>query len=498
MRDPKTPTHVVCIPYPAQGHITPMLSLAKLLHSHFHFHITFVNTHHNHHRLLHSRGPNALDGLPSFRFASIPDGLPPSDPNKTQDIPSLSASTNKHCYKPFKELIQKINETSSSVSFILSDCSMSFTSQVSTDMGIPLVFFWTGSAASFLGYGHYQRLIHHGLVPLKDTGDLTNGYLERVIDGIPAMEGIRLKDLPSFVRTTNKDDTLLNMLMHRVDKVCNSGAPIIFHTLDALEHDIVQAISEMAHSTVCSVGPLQLLEAPFNQAEASSIGSNLWKEDSECLEWLDMKDPKSVLYVNFGSITVMNQENIVEMAWGLADSGQSFVWIIRPDLFIGEDAILPQEFVQVIEERGFLASWCDQKAVLSHPSISGFLTHCGWNSVLDSVSNGVPVICWPFFADQPTNCWLCCQKWGVGVEIDADVKRDQVAELVNEVMGGDKGKGMKERAIQLKKMATEATSYPYGPSFMKLEQVVRHVHSFKINLSLDSTKCPLSDRALHY
>ncbi|KAH9613681.1 hypothetical protein KSS87_015646 [Heliosperma pusillum] len=466
MRDPKTP-HVVCIPYPAQGHITPMLSLAKLLHSHFNVRITFVNTHHNHHRLLHSRGPNALDGLPSFHFVSIPDGLPPSDPNKTQDIPSLTVSTNKHCYKPLRELIENINQTCSSVSFILSDCSMSFSLQVSIDMGIPLVFFWTGSAAAFL-----------------DTSYLTNGYLERVIDGIPGMESISLKDLPSFVRTTNKDDILLNMLMNRVDKVCKSGAPIIFHTLDALEHDIMQAISEMAQSTVCSIGPLQLLLAHFDQAESSSIGSNLWKEDSECLKWLDMKEPQSVLYVNFGSITVMDEKNMVEMAWGLANSGQSFVWVIRPDLFIGEDAILPQEFVQVVEQRGFLASWCDQKAVLSHPSIGGFLTHCGWNSVLDSVSNGVPMICWPFFADQPTNCWLCCEKWGVGVEIYANVKRDQVVQLVNEVMRGDKGKAMKERAIHWKKMATEATAYPYGPSFMKLEQVLRHVLNSN-QLSLD-------------
>ncbi|KAK9689768.1 hypothetical protein RND81_09G079600 [Saponaria officinalis] len=353
--------HVVCIPYPAQGHITPMLTLAKLLHSHLNFHVTFVNTHHNHRRLLHSRGPSSLDGLPSFRFESIPDGLPPTDPNKTQDIPSLSSSTNKYCYRPLKELIERLNAGYPKVGFILSDCSMSFSLDVSVDLGIPLVFFWTSSAASFLGYAHFGRLINQGVLPLKDSSGLTNGYMERVIDGIPGMEDVHLKDLPSFVRTTNNDDkTLLDLLMRRANKVCKSGAPVIFHTLDAIEHNIMQAISELAHSTVYSIGPLQLLLTHFDRDEASTIGSNLWQEDSKCLEWLDSKDPKSVFYVNFGSITVMNQQNIVEMAWGLANSGKNFLWVIRPDLFIGESSVLPAEFVQVAKERGYLARWCDQ------------------------------------------------------------------------------------------------------------------------------------------
>nr|BAF75882.1 glucosyltransferase [Dianthus caryophyllus] len=481
-RQNKNKQHVVCIPYPAQGHITPMLMLAKLLHSHHRFHVTFVNTHHNHRRLLNSRGPTALDGLPSFGFESIPDGLPPSDPNKTQDIPSLSRSTNEYCYKPLKELIEKLNEGDPKVSLIVSDCSMSFSSGVASELGIPLVFFWTSSAASFLGYAHYRHLIDESIVPLKDSSCLTNGYLERVIDRIPGMEGVRLKDLPSFVRTTNKDETMLNLLMYRAEKILNSGVPIIFHTLDALEHDIVLAISEMAQSTVYSIGPLQLLLNHFDQDEASSLGSNLWQEDSKCLKWLDSKEPNSVLYVNFGSITVMNQLNIVEMAWGLANSGKNFLWVIRPDLIIGESSILRQEFDQVAKERGYLASWCDQKSVLSHPSIGGFLTHCGWNSILDSVSSGVPTICWPFFADQPTNCWLCCEKWRVGVEMDVDVRREQVEQVVNELMGGRvKGDTMKERAVQLKYMSEKETMYPYGPSFRKLEELVSQALNLKSN-----------------
>ncbi|KAL2468112.1 Glycosyltransferase [Forsythia ovata] len=94
-----------------------------------------------------------------------------------------------------------------------------------------------------------------------------------------------------------------------------------------------------------------------------------------------------------------------------------------------------------------MADWCPQEKVLSHPSIGGFLTHSGWNSTLESLGNGVPMICWPFFAEQQTNCWFSCTKLGIGMEIDSDVKKDEVEILVKELMIGEKGKEMKGISI---------------------------------------------------
>ncbi|KAL3514165.1 hypothetical protein ACH5RR_026882 [Cinchona calisaya] len=114
----------------------------------------------------------------------------------------------------------------------------------------------------------------------------------------------------------------------------------------------------------------------------------------------------------------MTPEQLSEFAWGLANSKQNFVWVLRPDLVLGDSAILPTEFLEETKERGMFASWCPQEEVLSHPSVGGFLTHTGWNSTIESISYGVPMICWPFFSDQLTNCWYCCTKWGNGMEID--------------------------------------------------------------------------------
>ncbi|KAK9286785.1 hypothetical protein L1049_015190 [Liquidambar formosana] len=467
--------HAVCIPYPAQGHINPMFKLAKLLH-HRGFHITFVNTEYNHQRLLKSRGPSSLDGLPDFQFKTIPDGLPPSDADATQDIPSLCESTSKNCSLPFRNLIHKLNDTSTSnvppVSCIISDGVMTFTLNAAEEFGIPLVFFWTPSACGCLAYMHYRHLIGRGLLPLKDASWLTNGYMETAIDCIPGMKNIRLKDLPSFIRTTDLDDIMLNFVMEEAERTSKASA-VILNTFDALEQDILDALSAML-PRVYSIGPLQFLVNQIQNDRLKSMASNLWKEQPECIDWLNLKQPNSVVYVNFGSITVMSPQQLSEFAWGLANSKKSFLWIVRPDLVKGDSAVLPTEFVNETKERGMLANWCPQEQVLKHPSIGGFLTHSGWNSTIESLCGGVPVICWPFFAEQQTNCRYSCTDWGIGMEIDNDVKRDEVEKLVRELMEGEGGKGMKKKAMEWKIKAEEATR-PGGSSYRNLNKLLDEV-----------------------
>ncbi|KAK3421588.1 hypothetical protein EUGRSUZ_G02216 [Eucalyptus grandis] len=225
--------------------------------------------------------------------------------------------------------------------------------------------------------------------------------------------------------------------------------------------------------TPLKVGPLSLLVNKLVQEESplKSIDCNLWTEDTECLRWLDSKEPKSVLYVNFGSIAVLTREELIEFAMGLANSEHPFLWIIRPDLVSGDSAVLPREFLEETEGRSMYADWCPQEAVLNHLSTGGFLTHCGWNSVIESVSSGVPMICWPSFGDQSTNCAYACSKWEIGLELSGVVKREEVEKLVRDLMEGDKGKQMKERITEWKKLAQEATE-PNGSSSINFDKLL--------------------------
>jgi hypothetical protein len=161
--------HAVCIPYPVQSHIKAMLKFSKLLH-HKGFHITFVNTEFNHQRFLKTRGLNSLDGLSDFRFETIPDSLPPSDLNITQDIPSLCVSIMKNFLAPFSDLLMKLNSATSSnppVTCIISDGFMPFTITAAQELDIPIVMFFTISACSFMCNMHIPALKDNGITPLK-------------------------------------------------------------------------------------------------------------------------------------------------------------------------------------------------------------------------------------------------------------------------------------------------------------------------------------------
>ena len=301
---------------------------------------------------------------------------------------------------------------------------------------------------------------------------VTNGYLETTIEWTQGMKNIRLRDLPTFLRTTNLDDIMLNFLLQEM-KRSREASTIILSTFDAIEGDVKDSLSSILQS-IYTIGPLHMLGNKIDDEKLTAIGSNLWAEESECIERLNSKQPNSVVYVNFGSITVMTPQQMVEFAWGLADSGKPFLWITRPDLIVGDSAIMSQEFVTQTKDRSLIASWCSQEQVLSHPSIGGFVTHSGWNSTLESICAGVPMICWPFFAEQQTNCRYCCTEWGIGMEIDNNVKRNEVEELVRELMDGEKGKKMKENVMYLRSKAEEAYK-PGGSAYKQLDKLINEV-----------------------
>ncbi|KAK2420017.1 7-deoxyloganetin glucosyltransferase [Trifolium repens] len=354
--------HAVLTPYPLQGHINPMLKLAKLLHLRG-FRITFVNTEYNHKRLLKSRGTKAFDGFTDFSFETIPDGLTQMEGNGDdvkQDLTSLRQSVRKNFIYPFRELLAKLHDSAQSgliprVTCLVSDIMMSFTIQIAEELALPVALLIPYSACSFLSIIHTRALIERGLIPLKDESYLKNGYLDTKIDWIPGLQNFRLKDLPDFIRTTNPNDLALEFIIEVVDRFHRASA-IVFNTSYELESGVMNALHSMLPS-LYTIGPFAsfLDQSPHNQL--ASLGTNLWKEDTKCLEWLKSKGPGSVVYVNFGSITIMSEEKILEFAWGLANSKKPFLWIIRPDLVIGGSVVLSSEFVDEISDRGLIAVW---------------------------------------------------------------------------------------------------------------------------------------------
>ena len=189
------------------------------------------------------------------------------------------------------------------------------------------------------------------------------------------MKNMRLKDFPNFIRTTDKNDIMVNFLIRETERAPRAPA-VILNTFDPFEQDVLDAMSSML-PCIYTIGPLVLLADQIKDDKLKSIRSNLWKEEQGCIEWLNSKEPNSVVYVNYGSITIMTPEQLIEFAWGLANSEKPFLWVIRPDLVGGNSAVVPHEFVTKTKHRSMLASWCSQEQILKHPSIGGLLTHSG-------------------------------------------------------------------------------------------------------------------------
>ncbi|KAF8653064.1 hypothetical protein HU200_062504 [Digitaria exilis] len=465
--------HLVFLPFPAQGHITPAFQLASLLHRCHGFNVTFVHTEHNRRRLLRARGPDALaEAPPGFRFASVPDGLPTSDEDATQDMDALFYSL-PAMVPHFKKLVVELSELpTASCCCLVSDIDPIL--RAAEDIGLPRVAFWITSASSFMALQQFPRLVAKGLVPLKDAEQLRNGYLDgTVIDWAPGLpKDMRLRDFPSFVRTTEPDDAALALTLSLME--CHRTVPsaVIFHTLEELETQVIGAMSGIL-PPIYAVGPLPLLLGQEAVGSGvNTLGSSLSKEDHACLDWLDGKRPSSVVFVSFGSVVKLADEQLVELAWGLANSGHEFLWVIRSDQ---QEAVLPPELVAETEGRGLVTSWCPQEAVLRHEAVGAFVTHCGWNSMLESLSAGVPMLCWPCVGDQQTNSRMACTEWRVGMEIGEDPSREEVEAVIRQVMGGERGEELRRSAAEWKEKAALATRWPGGSAWVNLEKVVNEV-----------------------
>uniref|UniRef100_A0A7N0V0P5 Glycosyltransferase n=1 Tax=Kalanchoe fedtschenkoi TaxID=63787 RepID=A0A7N0V0P5_KALFE len=467
--------HAVLVPFPSQGHVTPFMNIAKLLYARG-FHITFVNNDHNHNRIIRTRGPEAVAGLPDFRFESIPDGMPPSNPDATQELNQLCVATHRNCLPPFRDLLAKLNcqHDAPPVTCIVGDAIMSFTTVAGREIGVPVASIWTASICGLMGYLVYPELIRRGIIPLRDWSDLTNEYLDMPLDCVSGTEkvpgGVRLREMATFCRITDIDEPTFKSLTESTQSSLKADA-LLFNTFEELEDAMIEAL-DIERSKVYPIGPLTLLAKTVTQSPLHLMkSSSLWTENTECLHWLDQQKHQSVVYINFGSIAVMTQENFLEFCWGLANCGYPFVWVLRSDLIMGQPPVLPEGYEELTKDRAFFTTWCSQQKVLEHSSVGVFLTHAGWNSTLEVISAGLPVICWAVHGDQPMNVKYIKSVWGNGLDLDPNVTREEIVKQVHVMLAEEKSKEIRRKALEWKEKAHKATSVG-GSSYNQFERLV--------------------------
>ncbi|KAF3335254.1 crocetin glucosyltransferase 3-like protein [Carex littledalei] len=468
-----TSRNIILFPYLAQGHLIPFLDLARLLEQHTHHQfpsisITLLSTPvniQNLHPLLPSTSKIHLHSLP---FDPTAHGLPPHVEN-TDSCPSPShlakVSVASRSLQPqFEEFITDQLRTDPNLKlYLITDVFVCWTVPIAKKLSIPHVVFTTCGA---LGTAAYMSLWLH--LPHRQTDE---EYFP--VPGFP--DSFRLHRSQMSYANRIADETAYKFLNGQIRLSLQSDL-MICNTVKEIEPLGLKVLHNVTGiSMIYTIGPLVPLgEEKSYQRAGKKLGINR----EACLQWLDMQAKHSVIYICFGSQNTITVGHMLALAEGLESSRIPFVWVIRPpigaekyeageiDEFDEKQQMqkwLPQGFIERMTgtKQGLLVwRWAPQLEILTHKSTGAFLSHCGWNSVLESLSRGVPLIGWPLGAEQFFNAKMLEEELGVLVEInrgiECELESREVERVVKEVINGEKGKEMRSKASVCKEIIKNA------------------------------------------
>ncbi|XP_060194459.1 UDP-glycosyltransferase 83A1-like [Lycium barbarum] len=440
--------HIVAVPYPAQGHVLPLMELSLWLVKEG-CKITFVNSEFNHKRVTKALSEN--DNVRNkINLVSIPDGLEPEE-DRT-DLKKLTEAIGEVMPGKLEEVIKMINEPDENgVSCVIADQNVGWALGVAEKLNIRRVAFWPAAAATLTSFFSIPKLIDDGII------DSDGAILKK--QGIKLSPNMPIMNSSDFTWAFFPDPALRRVIFDLINdnaERVKSASWIVCNSAKELEPEAFAMFPQMS-----PIGPLLA-----TNRLGSSTG-HFWPEDSNCLNWLDQQPHNSVIYVAFGSLTILDLTQFQELALGLESSKRRFLWVVRENLILNGDSVYPKGFKDRVGNRGHIVKWAPQQKVLAHPSIACFVSHCGWNSTVESVSNGVPFLCWPYFADQLFNQSYICDIWKVGLGFnkneDGVIGKEEIKNKLDKLFGDTT---FKERALDLQ--AKVNTSVKGGGSSNKM------------------------------
>ncbi|KAL5715906.1 7-deoxyloganetin glucosyltransferase [Ranunculus cassubicifolius] len=433
MNDEKRSEHLVAIPYPGRGHINPMMNLCKLLVTKYpNLAITVIVTEEWLSILKPTPIPHAMT------FKSIPNVIPLAV-NRASNFVDFFKAVFTKMEVPVEELLNELKEEMPPVLAILADTYLPWAVSMGHRRNTPLVSLWTQSPSVFSMFYHFDLVIKNGQFPanLSERGN-------EIVDYIPGIASTHLAALPAVFSGIGQQ-----ILCNALDAVSSStkAQAIILTTFEELEPQVTTTLKEILSVPIYSVGPV----IPHTTLDTTG-NDNL----EDYFRWLDLQPAESVLYISFGSFLSVSSEQMEEIIQGIRESGVRYLWVARGDTSqIQEDC----------GEMGLVVPWCDQLKVLCHPSIGGFWTHCGWNSTLEGVYAGVPMLTCAIAFDQAPNQKLIVEDWKIGMIVkkvakDILVGRKDISKIVQRFMDldGTESKEMRINARVIKERCRQALS----------------------------------------
>ncbi|XP_048326309.2 UDP-glycosyltransferase 88A1-like [Ziziphus jujuba] len=474
---------LVFYPSPHIGHLISMVELGKLILNHrpsISIHILITTPPYNpgdtapYIASVSSTTPIIFHRLPTI-------SLPPSFLNSSTHHENLTFEVLRLNKPDVLQSLISISKNFDVKGFVM-DLFCGIAYDVPVQLNIPALFFFTSGAGCLIGFLCLPTIHRTTTKSLKDL----HTPLE-----FPGLPPIPASDMAKPL--LDRDDKAYHCFLEGSINLAKS-AGIIINTFEFLEPRPIKAVRDGLcvpdgpTPPIYCVGPLIVGGGRGGGDSCSSAVDDDSDQRPECLKWLDSQPKGKVVFLCFGSLGMFSMEQLREIALGLENSGQRFLWVVRnppsqkQNLAIAAqpddpplESLLPEGFLGRTKDRGLVVKkWAPQVAVLNHDSVGGFVTHCGWNSVLEAVCGGVPMVAWPLYAEQRFNRVLLVEEIKIALWMteseDGFVISDEVEKRVRELMESEKGELIRERTLAMKQEAKAALS-PGGSSHVALNQL---------------------------
>ncbi|XP_024368207.1 UDP-glycosyltransferase 72B1 isoform X2 [Physcomitrium patens] len=459
--------HVILFPCPMHSHCVPFILMAKKIIA-LGVKVTFISIEHVISLLQATEGKLLASEPENLRLLAISNG----EGYKPSDSPLLLTSTiSERTSDSFTECLERLMQGSNGVDphilewgpprCVIFDLFLGSMVKLADQFNLPSYIFWTTTATSLAVMMHTAVLRAHGHIPLNldDTDNL------RAVE-IPCIPPVHPFE---FIGATQNSRHVMHVLLSSYPDYHVHVRGILVNSVHELESSVFEALNEHYVGAegsklrrIIPVGPTIPKSVFFketnqeNNANCSGVGRD------PILQWLDTQPSSSVIYISFGSIATLTANQLVEMALGLEASGQRFVWILRPPsdpsmIAANSEAysFLPPGFQDRVKGTGIIVThWAPQVQILQHPSTGGFLTHCGWNSILESIGAGVPMLAWPIQAEQMINTRWIVEEVRAAFALRRDpysfVDRNSIDKGVRLLICSEEGQAAKKNVLHLR------------------------------------------------
>ncbi|XP_034229514.1 UDP-glucose flavonoid 3-O-glucosyltransferase 7-like [Prunus dulcis] len=477
---PHQKLHILFFPYMAQGHIIPLIDIAKLFASHG-VKATLITTALNaplfSKAIQSSKNLGFENEILVIQFPAIEVGLP-----QGFEITSM-ATTHEMREKFFKatfllepQIEQILDQHRPHC--LVADSLFPWATDVAAKFGIPRLIFH--------GPGFFPLCAATIVILQEPQKKVSSDSDVFTIPNLPVEIKMTRNQVPTMLE--KNADTILSKLFKESRECEERSYGIIVNTFYELEPAFADHYRRVFGRKAWHIGPVSLCnKAVGNKTEIRGMEASF--DEHECLNWLNTKKINTVVYIRFGSLTNFSDPQLLEIALGLEAYGQEFIWVVKEEKKEKEEW-LPEGFEQRMEGKGLIIRGCaPQVLILEHQAIGGFVTHCGWNSILEGVSSVVPMITWPVSAEQFYNEKLVTEilrigvavgseKWAslVDVKKEASVERDAIEKAVAQVMVGDEAEEMRSRARGLRELARRDIEKG-GSSYSDLNALIEELRS---------------------